>query len=114
MNNLFHQTHIIDKHQRSKQKNQKPCVLWFTGLSGSGKTTISNLLDQELFKLGYHTYILDGDNNRLGLNRDLGFSDSDRKEKVRRSGEVAKLMVDAGLIVLVAFIFPFRSERGMV
>lgn len=114
MNNIFHQKHSVNKTERAKQKNQKPCIIWFTGLSGSGKTTLSNLLDLQLHKLGYHTYMLDGDNTRLGLNRDLGFSDEDRKENIRRSGEVARLMVDAGLIVLAAFISPFRNEREMV
>jgi len=88
-------------------------VLWFTGLSGSGKSTIANLVEAALFAQGRHTYLLDGDNVRHGLNRDLGFTDADRVENIRRVGEAAKLFVDAGLIVLVSFISPFRSERRM-
>jgi bifunctional enzyme CysN/CysC len=88
-------------------------VLWFTGLSGAGKSTIANLVDRRLHRRGLHTYILDGDNVRHGLNRDLGFTEEDRVENIRRVGEVAKLMVDAGLIVIVSFISPFRSERRM-
>lgn len=94
-------------------KNQKSCVLWFTGLSGSGKSTIANILEQKLLTLGHHTYLLDGDNVRHGLNRDLGFTDVDRVENIRRVSEVSKLMVDAGLITLVSFISPFRAERQM-
>jgi adenylyl-sulfate kinase len=114
LNNIFHQTHAVDNAKWAKQKNQTPFIIWFTGFSGSVKTTLSNLLDHKLQELGYHTYILDGDNTRLGLNRDLGFSDDDRRENIRRSCEVAKLLVDAGLIVLVAFISPFRAAREMV
>jgi bifunctional enzyme CysN/CysC len=88
-------------------------VVWFTGLSGAGKSTIANLLEKRLFALGKHTYLLDGDNVRHGLNRDLGFTEADRVENIRRVGETAKLFVDAGLIVLCAFISPFRSERQM-
>jgi adenylylsulfate kinase len=91
--------------------NQKPCVLWFTGLSGSGKSTIANAVELELFKKGRKTYLLDGDNVRHGLNKDLGFSEQDRIENIRRIGEVAKLFVDSGLIVLTAFISPFKSDR---
>lgn len=112
--NIYKQLPHVDKTQRALQKDQKPFIVWFTGLSGSGKSTISSLLDQELVKAGYHTYVLDGDNVRLGLNSDLGFSDRDRNENIRRVGEVAKLMLDAGLIVLAAFISPFREERDMV
>ena len=94
-------------------KSQKPCVLWFTGLSGSGKSTIANRVESELHALGHHTYILDGDNVRHGLNKDLGFTDADRVENIRRISEVSRLFADAGLIVLVSFISPFRSEREM-
>ena len=94
-------------------KQQMPCCIWFTGLSGAGKSTIANLLEKRLHAEGRHTYILDGDNIRQGLNRDLGFTDADRIENIRRIAEVARLMVDAGLIVLVAFISPFRLERKM-
>ncbi|MDX1400930.1 MAG: adenylyl-sulfate kinase, partial [Kiloniellales bacterium] len=103
----------IDKEVRAKAKGQKPCVLWFTGLSGAGKSTIANRIEQKLQASGRHTYLLDGDNVRHGLNKDLGFTDQDRVENIRRVAEVAKLMVDAGLIVLVSFISPFRSERRM-
>jgi bifunctional enzyme CysN/CysC len=103
----------IDKAARAAIKHQKPCVLWFTGLSGAGKSTIADLVEQSLARAGRHTVILDGDNVRHGLNRDLGFADEDRVENIRRVAEVAKLMVQAGLIVLVSFISPFRSERRM-
>lgn len=106
--------HYVSKSRRSSQKRQKPCVLWFTGLSGSGKSTIANAVEQKLFELGHHTYLLDGDNVRHGLNKDLGFSDEDRVENIRRIGEVAKLFVDAGLVVISAFISPFRADRQMV
>ncbi|WP_415895042.1 sulfate adenylyltransferase subunit CysN [Neptuniibacter sp. PT34_22] len=103
----------VDKAGRADLKHQKPCILWLTGLSGSGKSTIANLVEQKLFAMGRHTYLLDGDNVRHGLNKDLGFTDGDRVENVRRIAEVSKLMLDAGLIVLTAFISPFRSERRM-
>ncbi len=103
----------VDKAARAAAKHQQPCVLWFTGLSGAGKSTISNLVEKQLHALGHHTYLLDGDNVRHGLNKDLGFTDEDRVENIRRVAEVAKLMVDAGLIVLTAFISPFRAERQM-
>lgn len=103
----------VNKRARSTQKQQAPAVLWFTGLSGSGKSTIANALDRILNAHGRHTYLLDGDNVRHGLNRDLGFTDADRVENIRRVAEVAKLMADAGLIVLVSFISPFRDERRM-
>lgn len=104
----------LDKQRRAAQKFQKPAVLWFTGLSASGKSTIANRLEQRLHALGRHTYLLDGDNLRHGLNSDLGFSDADRTENIRRTGEVARLMADAGLVVLVSFISPFRAERDRV
>lgn len=112
-NVIWHQ-HQVEKKQRAEQKNQKPCLLWFTGLSGSGKSTVAGALEAALFARGQHTYLLDGDNVRHGLCGDLGFSDSDRVENIRRVGEVAKLMVDAGMIVLSAFISPFQSERKAV
>lgn len=109
--NVQAQSLLIDRQQRARQKQQRPLVIWFTGLSGAGKSTIANLLEQGLVAAGRHTYLLDGDNVRLGLNRDLGFTDQDRVENLRRVTEVARLMFDAGLIVLVAFISPFRAER---
>jgi bifunctional enzyme CysN/CysC len=109
-----HWQHLdIDKAARARQKGQKPCVLWFTGLSGAGKSTVANLLERRLFSLGRHTYVLDGDNVRHGLNKDLGFTIEDRVENIRRVAETAKLMADAGLITIVSFISPFRSERRM-
>jgi bifunctional enzyme CysN/CysC len=99
---------------RANQKSQKPAVIWFTGLSGSGKSTIANALEQALVQRGHHSYLLDGDNVRHGLNRDLGFSEHDRNENIRRIGEVSALFIDAGLIVLTAFISPFRSERNRI
>jgi adenylylsulfate kinase len=112
-NIVWHQ-HSVTKDTRSTLKNQKPVVLWFTGLSGAGKSTIAGALEIKLAELGYHTYLLDGDNVRHGLCQDLGFSDHDRQENIRRIGELAKLMADAGLIVLSAFISPHRVERQMV
>jgi bifunctional enzyme CysN/CysC len=103
----------VDKSARSAMKRQRACVLWYTGLSGAGKSTIANLVDKKLHSTDRHTYLLDGDNVRHGLNKDLGFADADRVENVRRIAEVAKLMVDAGLIVGTAFISPFRAEREM-
>jgi len=103
----------VNKAGRSTMKGQKPCVLWFTGLSGAGKSTIANLVDKRLHSMNRHTYLLDGDNVRHGLNRNLGFTEVDRVENIRRVAEVAKLMVDAGLIVSTAFISPFRAERQM-
>jgi bifunctional enzyme CysN/CysC len=112
--NIHWQAVDVDRDAHAAAKNQKAAVVWFTGLSGSGKSTIANLVEKKLHALGKHTFLLDGDNVRHGLNRDLGFTDADRVENVRRVGEVAKLMTDAGLIVLTAFISPFRSERRMV
>jgi bifunctional enzyme CysN/CysC len=103
----------INKAARADLNGHKPCVVWFTGLSGAGKSTIANILERRLHAVGAHTYVLDGDNVRHGLNKDLGFTDADRVENIRRVAEVAKLMVDAGLIVLVSFISPFRLERQM-
>ena len=103
----------LDKNTRSKMNSQKPCVIWFTGLSGSGKSTIANILEQKLHSLNKRTYLLDGDNVRHGLNKDLGFTDTDRVENIRRVAEISKLMIDAGLITLVSFISPFKSERKM-
>lgn len=111
--NVHWQALSVDKQVRSRLKKQKPCVLWLTGLSGSGKSTIANLVDKKLTALGRHTYLLDGDNVRHGLNKDLGFTPQDRVENIRRVAEVSKLMAEAGLIVLVSFISPFRSERRM-
>ncbi|HIC10986.1 MAG TPA: adenylyl-sulfate kinase [Campylobacterales bacterium] len=112
-NITFHH-HKISKADREKLKNQKAVLFWLTGLSGSGKSTIANRLEEKLFNLGKHTYILDGDNIRFGLNSDLGFSEKDREENIRRIGEVAKLFVDAGIIVITAFISPFRKDRERV
>ncbi len=109
--NVHWQALDVDKDARAASKHQRPAVLWFTGLSGAGKSTIANLVEKRLHALGRHTYLLDGDNVRHGLNKDLGFTDADRVENIRRVAEVAKLMVDAGLIVVVAFISPFASER---
>ena len=103
----------VDKQVRARQKGQRACVLWLTGLSGAGKSTIANLIEKRLIAQGRHTYLLDGDNVRHGLNKDLGFTAQDRVENIRRVAEVSRLMVDAGLIVLVSFISPFRSERRM-
>ena len=111
--NVRWQRMTVDRAARAEAMRQRPCVLWLTGLSGAGKSTIANRVEVELHRRGQHTYLLDGDNVRHGLNRDLGFTDADRVENIRRIAEVAKLMVDAGLIVLVSFISPFRSERQM-
>ena len=112
--NVHWQATDIGRDAHANLKNQKPAVLWFTGLSGSGKSTIANLVEKKLHRMNRHTFLLDGDNVRHGLNKDLGFTEADRIENIRRVGEVAKLMVDAGLIVLTAFISPFRAEREMV
>ena len=111
--NIHWQALDINRVSRAGLKGQKPCVLWFTGLSGAGKSTIANLVEKQLHALGRHTYLLDGDNVRHGLNRDLGFTDTDRVENIRRVAEVAKLMVDAGLIVITSFISPFSAERQL-
>lgn len=111
--NIHWQALAVDKRLRSTLKDQKACVVWFTGLSGAGKSTISSLLERRLANDWRHTYVLDGDNVRHGLNKDLGFAAEDRVENIRRVTEVAKLMVDAGLIVLVSFISPFRADRQL-
>jgi bifunctional enzyme CysN/CysC len=112
--NIHWQATTIGRDQRAAVKNQKPAVLWMTGLSGAGKSTIANLVEKKLARMNRHTFLLDGDNLRHGLNKDLGFTEADRVENIRRVGEVAKLMTDAGLIVITAFISPFRAERDMV
>lgn len=111
--NIRWQSLSVDKALRAALKQQRPRCIWFTGLSGSGKSTLANLLEKKLCERGLHTYLLDGDNLRHGLNRDLGFTEADRVENIRRVAEVAKLMVDAGLIVLASFISPFQAERQM-
>jgi bifunctional enzyme CysN/CysC len=112
--NIHWQALDISRESRARLKNQKPAVLWFTGLSGAGKSTIANLVEKKLHRMNRHTFLLDGDNVRHGLNKDLGFTNADRVENIRRVGEVARLMTDAGLIVITAFISPFRAERRMV
>jgi bifunctional enzyme CysN/CysC len=112
--NVHWQALDITREKHADLKNQKPAVLWFTGLSGAGKSTIANLVEKKLVRMNRHTFLLDGDNVRHGLNKDLGFTEADRVENIRRVGEVAKLMTDAGLVVLTAFISPFRAERRMV
>lgn len=111
---LVWQNHPVDRARRAHSKGQNPCLLWFTGLSGAGKSTVAGLVECSLAARGGHTYLLDGDNLRHGLCRDLAFSATDRIENIRRAGEVARLMTDAGLIVLSAFISPFRSDRALV
>jgi adenylylsulfate kinase len=112
--NIVCHHHTVITEERAKIKNQKPCTLWFTGLSGSGKSTIANAVEAKLLHIQKHTYLLDGDNIRMGLNKGLSFSDEDRAENIRRIGEVCKLFVDAGLIVLTAFISPFKTDREAV
>ncbi|OYV53405.1 MAG: adenylyl-sulfate kinase [Rhodospirillales bacterium 20-60-12] len=112
--NIHRQAIDVTREAHANLKNQKPAILWFTGLSGAGKSTIANLVEKKLHRMNRHTFLLDGDNIRHGLNKDLGFTDADRVENIRRVGEVAKLMADAGLIVITAFISPFRAEREMV
>ena len=114
MNNLYPIQTKVDATKRHQLLNQKPLLLWFTGLSGSGKSTIAIQLEAVLYEHGYKTYLLDGDNIRTGINRDLTFSDEGRVENIRRIGEVAKLMLDAGLVVLSAFISPFEADRNQV
>jgi bifunctional enzyme CysN/CysC len=111
--NIHWQAVEVDKRAHASIKGQKPCVVWFTGLSGAGKSTIANVVEKKLHAMGRHTFLLDGDNVRHGLNKDLGFTEADRVENIRRVAEVAKLMVHAGLIVLVSFISPFRAERRL-
>ncbi len=111
---LVWHAHKVTRQERAAQKRQRPCIVWLTGLSGSGKSTLANALEGELYAAGHHSYLLDGDNIRMGLNHGLGFSDADRVENIRRIGEVAKLFVDAGLIAITAFISPFRADRDMV
>ena len=111
--NIHWQDLSVGPKQRAQLNGHQPAILWFTGLSGAGKSTIANRLEQKLLAIGIHTMLLDGDNVRHGLNRDLGFTDADRVENIRRVGEVAKLMGDAGLIVICAFISPFRADRQM-
>ncbi len=113
-NNIVWHDHFVSQQDRADQKQQKPCILWFTGLSGSGKSTLANQLEYALYKMGKHCYLLDGDNVRHRLNKDLGFSETDRVENIRRVGEVANLMADAGLIVITAFISPFQADRQLV
>ena len=113
LSNIHWQALEVNKQTRAAQKLQRPRCIWLTGLSGSGKSTLANLLEKRLHAQGVHTYLLDGDNVRHGLNRDLGFTEADRVENIRRVAEVARLMVDAGLVVLVSFISPFKSERAM-
>jgi adenylylsulfate kinase len=114
MDNIVWHNHQITKEDRAKKTKQKPCILWFTGLSGSGKSTIASALEEMLYNNGNFTYLLDGDNVRHGLNKDLGFDDNSRVENIRRIGEVAKLFVDSSLIVLSAFISPFIKDRKLV
>ncbi|GAA4501570.1 adenylyl-sulfate kinase [Pseudaeromonas paramecii] len=114
MSNIVWHSHHIDKAARAAQKGHQPALLWFTGLSGSGKSTLAGALEAALVARGIHTYLLDGDNVRHGLCSDLGFTPSDRQENLRRIGEVAKLMVDAGLVVLAAFVSPYRAERQAI
>jgi len=112
--NITWHAHGVSKAARAELKAQTPCILWFTGLSGAGKSTVANAVEGALYERGHHTYLLDGDNVRHGLNKNLGFSHEDREENIRRIGEVAKLFVEAGVIVLTAFISPYRRDREMV
>ncbi len=112
-NTVWH-PHTVTRDMRAAQKHQRPALIWFTGLSGAGKSTVANALESWLYDHGHHSYLLDGDNVRHGLNKDLGFSDRDRQENIRRIGEAGKLFADAGLIALSAFISPFRADRQLV
>ena len=114
MNNIVWHNTIITNEDRNKLLKQKPFVLWFTGLSASGKSTLANIVEQKMFSLNYKTYLLDGDNVRHGLNKDLGFDEESRVENIRRIGEISKLFLDSGVIVLTAFISPFKSDRDLV
>ncbi|MCL6216747.1 adenylyl-sulfate kinase [Zunongwangia pacifica] len=114
MSNIIPHTYEITAKKRALQKKQKPLVVWFSGLSGSGKSTLANLLEKKLFAEGYHTYVLDGDNIRLGLNKDLGFDQNSRNENIRRIAEVCKLFLDSGLIVIAAFITPKEIDRRII
>ena len=114
MENVVWHEAVINRKKRERNLNQKPFVLWFTGLSASGKSTIANVVESKLYEMGFKTYLLDGDNVRHGLNNDLGFDEKSRVENIRRIGEVSKLFFDAGLIVLTAFISPFKSDRKLV
>lgn len=109
--NIFNQNFLINKENREKIKHQKSCTIWLTGLSGSGKSTIANSIEVQLYQMGYHTYTLDGDNTRLGLNKDLNFSEEDRIENIRRVSEVSKLMNDSGIITICSFISPYEKNR---
>ena len=113
LKNLFPHKHFVNADLRRKLIKQKPILIWLSGLSGSGKSTIANELEKKLYKNGFLSYLLDGDNIRVGLNKDLGFSDNDRKENIRRISEVSRLMIDAGIIVITAFISPFDEEREL-
>ena len=114
MSNIIPHKYEITAHKRALQKKQRPLVVWFSGLSGSGKSTLANLLEKELFTAGFHTYVLDGDNIRLGLNKDLGFDQASRNENIRRIAEVCKLFLDSGLIVIAAFITPKEIDRRII
>lgn len=113
-NNISEHKYFVSKEQRNSKNQHKSLLLWFTGLSGSGKSTIASALEKKLFQEGYSTFALDGDNLRYGLNKDLGFSSEDRSENIRRISEVSKLMIDAGLVVLAAFVSPYEKDRDLV
>src|SRR3972149_5726780 len=113
-NNIIPHSHAITRHERQSANKHRSLVIWFTGLSGSGKSTLAGKVEELLFKRGVKTYVLDGDNVRTGLNKNLSFSPEDRKENIRRIGEASKLFVDAGVVVLTAFLSPYRSDRNIV